>query len=213
MPNEPTDAEVIRAAIESKLLDLHTSLPARVKSYNDATQTADVVPVIRRAVRKRDGSVAHEDLPTIHNVPVMWHEGGGFSVRLPLAPGDHVWLIFSEAATAQWRATGQVSQPGDLRRHDLSYAAAIPAGHPVKGSLPAGVPGSAWARTPGDFHFAANPLLSQYVALANKVNEALAALQNHADTHVHPTAMGPSGVASPTLGALDDVSAAHLKAD
>jgi hypothetical protein len=212
MPGEPTDAEVIRAALEAKLLELHTSLPARVKSYNSALQTVDAVPVIKRAIRRRDGSVAHESLPVIHNVPVMWHEGGGFSMQLPLSAGDHVWLIFSEAATAQWRATGQVSEPGDLRRHDLSYAAAIPAGHPVAGSLLPPPPGHAMITTPSDFHFG-NPLLSQYVALANLVNAALTALQTHADTHVHPTAMGPSGVATPTLGALADVSASHLKAD
>src|SRR5690606_9500894 len=87
---DPTDAEVIRLALEARLLDLHTSLPARVKTYNPVTQTVDAVPVIRRAIRRRDGSVAHEDLPTIYNVPVMWHEGGGFSIQLPLAAGDHV---------------------------------------------------------------------------------------------------------------------------
>jgi hypothetical protein len=126
MAREPSLPEVLTAAIDARLLDLHTCLPGRVQGYNPATQTADVVPVVKRAVATSDGSTKHEDLPVIHNVPVVFPRGGGCSIQFPLSAGDHVWLMFSEAAMAHWRSTGQISAPGDLRRHDLSYPVALP---------------------------------------------------------------------------------------
>jgi hypothetical protein len=173
---EPTDAQIIRAALDARLLDVHTSMPAVVRAYNPALQTVDAEPVIKRAVPKSDGSTAHEKLPVVYHVPVCWIRGGGFSLQFPLAPGDHVLLNFSEAATAQWRATGQISEPGDLRRHELSYAFAHPGIAPVLRALLPPPPGAAKLETSGDLHIG-NPLLTQYVALANLVSLQLEALK------------------------------------
>lgn len=126
MSLEPTLAEVISGAIDSRLLDAHTALPGRIKSYDATTQTAEVVPVIRNAAPRKDGGIALEDLPVIPNVPIAWPRGGGYYLHFPIAPGDHVLLVFSEAAIGQWRATGETSEPGDVRRHSLSYPFAIP---------------------------------------------------------------------------------------
>lgn len=207
--SEPTLAEVIRAAIDSRLLDMHTCIPATVVTYNPLTQTVDAQPAIKRSVEKRDGSYAHEKLPIVMNVPVMWQRGGGFALRLPLATGDTVWLVFSEAATAQWRTTGQVSEPGDLRRFDLSYAAAFPGGHPATSPVTTPVPpGAAHVETPGDFIFG-NPVAAQYVALSTLVEAAIAAA---IAAHTHPTAMGPSGNGV-LAGSVLPTAASHLKAD
>jgi len=97
-----------------------------VKSYDAATQTAEVVPVVRSAAPNLDGSTTPEDLPVIPNVPVAWPRAGGYYLHFPLTVGDHVLLVFSEAAIAQWRGSGETSDPGDLSRHDLSYPFAIP---------------------------------------------------------------------------------------
>jgi hypothetical protein len=127
MASEPTIPELVREAIENRLLDLHTALPGRIESYDAAKQTAEVKPLVKRAAPKSDGGVVLEDLPVCPNVPVCWPGGGGYAIHLPLAAGDTVWLIFSEGATGQVRETGEVSPPGDLRRHSLGYAFAIPA--------------------------------------------------------------------------------------
>jgi hypothetical protein len=123
---QPSLAEVIRTAIDSRLLDVHTALPGRVKSYDATTQSAEVVPVIRNAAPRDDGGSELEDLPVIPNVPIAWPRGGGYYLHFPIAPGDHVLLVFSEAAIGQWRESGELSEPGDLTRHDLSYPFAIP---------------------------------------------------------------------------------------
>ncbi len=122
---EPDLAQLILDAIDSRLLDVHTSITGRVQTYNATKQVADVVPCVKRAYLDADGGVVHEDLPVIPNVPVMWPRGGGFALHFPLKAGDHVELFFQEAAIASWRDTGDVCEPGDLRRHSLSYPIAI----------------------------------------------------------------------------------------
>jgi hypothetical protein len=128
---EPSQVEVLREALRSFALDVHTSIPGRVERYDAAKQVADVLPMIRRAVPKADGSYTYETLPVLPSVPVAWTRGGGYYMHFPLAPGDFVWLNFSEVGTAHWRETGDVSPPGDLTRHSLSYPVAHPVVAPV----------------------------------------------------------------------------------
>jgi hypothetical protein len=129
-------AELIRSALDSRLLDVHTSLPGRVKAYDAATQTADIEIVVNRAEADSKGRTVSEVFPVIPNVPIAWARGGGYSMQFPLSAGDHVWLLFSEASTAQWRVSGEVSDPGDLERHGLSYPIALPCIAPDAEALP-----------------------------------------------------------------------------
>jgi hypothetical protein len=126
MPLEPTWQEIISEAIESRLLELHTAIPGKVVSYDASTQTAEVTPVVQRAEPREDGGNTLTPLPSIPNVPVQWPRGGGYALHFPLKAGDHVLLVFSEAAIGHWRASGELAPPGDLRRHSLGYPVAIP---------------------------------------------------------------------------------------
>jgi hypothetical protein len=101
-----------------------------------AKQTPEVEISVREPVVDEDGAVATEALPLISDVPVLWPGGGGFHVHLPLAAGDHVLLVFSDLATGVWRSSGQQSDPGDLRRHHLSYCFAIPCVRPDSSPIP-----------------------------------------------------------------------------
>lgn len=133
---EPTQAEIIREALDSRLLDVHVALPARVESYDPATLTVEVLPMVRRAILDTENKIAHEDIPKIPNVPVLFPNSTAFSATWPLQKGDFVLLVFNEAAIGQWRETGDISNPGDIRRHDLSYPVAIPGIKPKTGTTP-----------------------------------------------------------------------------
>lgn len=123
----PTDDDVIRGWIEHHLADVHTAMPARVQSYDAATQTATLVPLVRHAVMLGDGSVEREELPVLPAVPVLWPRFGGHFIAGALAAGDVVLVVFCESDTGPWRAgSGDVSNPADLRRHSLSHGVAIP---------------------------------------------------------------------------------------
>lgn len=126
MGAEPTLTEIVRLAIESKLLDVHVSLPCRVESYDPATITVEALPMVRRAIEDADGKIQHEELPPIPNVPVLFPSSSAFSGAWPLVPGDFVLVVFCSSAIGSWRESGDIADPVDLRRHDLSHAVAIP---------------------------------------------------------------------------------------
>jgi hypothetical protein len=122
----PEQAEVIEEAIESKLLDVHTSLPGVVQSYNSTTQTADIELQIRRTLEDENGELTFEDLPVLQNVRVRFSRSSTYFVAFPLVPGDTGDVFFSEAPTGQWRAVSGVAYPDDVGRHTLSGAVFYP---------------------------------------------------------------------------------------
>ncbi len=220
MPLEPTFPEVLEAVIKSRLLELHTAIPGKVVSYDAATQTAEVAPVVLRAEPKEDGGNTLTPLPSIPNVPVSWHRGGGAALTMPLAAGDHVLLIFNEAAIGHWRASGELAPPGDLRRHSLGYPYAVPGGAPESQALTdAAGPGEV-VLTVGDNVFRVGGASAEMVALADLVQQALDKIQQTFDLHTHPVpgvTAGPAAVvASPTatlIATLGPVAATKLKAE
>lgn len=110
--------------------DLHTALPGRVESYDASAQVADVTPLVRRVLRRNDGSRVASPMPTIRAVPIAWPRAGDWFVHMPLAAGDVVLLVFCERDFARWRATGEISDPIDTRQHHLAHAIAYPGVYP-----------------------------------------------------------------------------------
>lgn len=220
MPLEPDLTEVLDEVLESWALDLHTAIPGKIKSYDAAKQTAEVIVQVRTQTPKEDGSLQAEEAPVLPNVPVQWPRGGGYALHFPLAPGDFVLLVFSEAAIGHWRETGQLSDPGDLRRHSISYPVAIPGIAPNAGKLTDAPTGEA-VLTVGAGVFRVGGASAEMVALANLVQQALDALQQAFDEHEHTvattgTAAAQSGTAAPVtspVGQLGPVAATKLRAE
>ena len=126
-PPYPTELDGERARREVHELEQHVAIPGRVERYDAATQIADVLPLVRHPVPQPDGSYALEDLPVVPSVPVIFPRVGRMFVSLPIAPGDTVQLLVNTAAIGHWRAgSGDVTDPGDLRRQHLAHAVAIP---------------------------------------------------------------------------------------
>lgn len=215
MAREPSLAELLRTAIESRLADVHTSLPGRVKTYNPATQKADIEIVLRRAETGASGATVHETYPVIPNVPIAWPRGGGYSMQFPLSVGDHVWLSFSESCMAQWRVSGDLSIPGDLRRHDLSYPIAIPCIAPDAETLPSAA-GGALVTTPAGGALSVSEAggAPEPVAIASKVMANLNALKTAltSATYVNSGGTPTTLVISPAI-MLEDVGSENLKAE
>lgn len=122
----PEIAEVIEAAIESALIDVHTALPGKVQAYDAATQTATIELQVKRTLPKADGTYATEDLPVLENVPVQFLRVAAFAVTVPVAAGDFGFVIFSEMSIDQWRSKGANTSPGDIGRHTLTGAVFLP---------------------------------------------------------------------------------------
>ncbi len=120
--------QALRTALEGFGLDLHTGFPARVRSFDHATQTCEVEPLIRRVLPATDDDEADatEALPILQSVPILYPRGGGFAMSWPLTAGDVVYVVVAESDLSQWFFSGEVSDPGIGTRHGLSGAIAIP---------------------------------------------------------------------------------------
>jgi hypothetical protein len=208
MSNErsPTLAQVLRAAIDQALDDVHVMLPGRVEKYDAASQTASVKPVLKRRLKLQGDSELVEALPVIPRVPIVFPRAGGFFVSFPIAPGDFVMLVFSERSLDKWlQGNGGDTDPDDFRRHDLSDAVAIPGLYPNSAALSdAHAANMALGKDAGgpqihfdgtNVHLGAYPA-ADFLAKATPTESRLAALENAIATHVHGGVMpGPSSVA------------------
>lgn len=126
-PPYPTERDLADAREEQFELRHHVAYPGRVQAYYPETQTADVVPLIRQQVPQPDGSYVMEELPVVPSVPVIFPRVGAWFLSFPIAPNDTVQLLVNTSAIGHWRVgSGDVTDPGDLRRQHLSHAVAIP---------------------------------------------------------------------------------------
>lgn len=123
----PTLEQVIKNAIEGRLVEVHTSLPGVIISYDPATQTCSAQPSIQRK------NVAGETfmIPVINNVPVVHPRSGKAIVHFPLKAGDKVLLVFAERSIDIWKSQGGAPHPQDTRKHQYSDAVAIPGLYPI----------------------------------------------------------------------------------
>lgn len=128
MSQRPRDlAGLLRDAMEARLSDLHVSLPAEVKAYDNDAQTVDVQPLVKRVTTDPDtGADLAESFPQINAVPVAFPRSGDAFMSFPIQPGDTVLLIFCERSIDQWQAKGGEQDPGFKALHHISFAVAIP---------------------------------------------------------------------------------------
>jgi len=121
---EITLAELISDGIESYLLDHFHALPARVDAFdwNNGSPVVKVTPLIKRMIPDGAGNYIEESLTQLQDVPVKYYRCGKFASVFHLEKGDQGALYFADQNLGTWRATGNVSAPGDIRRHGLDGA-------------------------------------------------------------------------------------------
>ncbi|MGH7249508.1 MAG: Gp138 family membrane-puncturing spike protein, partial [Minisyncoccia bacterium] len=118
MTKTPTLAQLLKQAMNNRLLDMHTALIAKVESYHIAMQQVNVSPVLKRPLPTLDDESAEEQLPMICDVPVLFPRANGFFISFPIKPGDLVQVIFNEKIGLQ----GAVAIPGVYADSPLSDA-------------------------------------------------------------------------------------------
>ncbi len=122
----PEFEDLIAEAIRSAMLSVNVALPGVVVTYDAATKTAKVQPLVKRPIETSEGRLRYESWPPIQNVPVMFRGGASFSEHFPLAAGDAVDLIFQDFSFAGWRQSGKESEAHDTHNHGPSYPIAVP---------------------------------------------------------------------------------------
>lgn len=126
MSDVPTLGTLLEAMRDSTMRSIRVCAPARIESYDSATQSCSVQPLIY------DGELDEDDirqvvrLPVITNVPVMHVGGNGFQITVPVAVGDTVLILFTDRSLDRWLARGGEVDPGTDQTHHMSDAIAIP---------------------------------------------------------------------------------------
>lgn len=135
MPNlNQTLTRVISDAIESVLSDIHTCLPGKIESFDSTTGLARVVPLLKRKYVKETAAI---NLPVISGVPVVFPRAGSAWIRLPIAAGDYVLLVFAERSIDKWIEKGGSVDPEDPAKFSLNDAVAIPGIYPKPDAMEA----------------------------------------------------------------------------
>jgi hypothetical protein len=227
----PSLSELLNASVTQAFDGFFVALPGRVEKYISATQTADIKPLLKRAVIDQDGGEDVEELPVIPNVPILFMRTSQFFLSLPLSVGDNVLLLFCDRSIDGYMgSTGAVDlDPVDLRQHNISDAVAIPGFFPIsrgikdviEGDMVLGKEKGIQVRCKG----ATNTVevtssglpnaLGGFVALAALVATELTKIQTALNTHVHSgvtTGVGTSGTAAPVYTPAS-VASTNLKAD
>lgn len=124
-PLKPSLGEWFNGAAEILKGKIRGAMPGRVEKYDAAKQFAKVKPLLQALQRNADGSTTSVSLPVVNNVPVLFPQGGGLQLRLPVAKGDIVLLVFCDRSLDKWKSKGGEVDPVDLRQHHLSDAVAI----------------------------------------------------------------------------------------
>jgi len=121
MKQVPSLAELLKQAIENRLLDVHTALIGRVEKYDASTQLADIQPTLK-------------DLPLLVDVPVLFPRAGGFFISFPIQIGDFIQVIFNETSIDDF-LTESASKIDSASRFNLQGAVAIPGIYPLSKAI------------------------------------------------------------------------------
>lgn len=188
----PTLAHLLKTAIEHRLLDVHTALIAKVERYDAEQQLVDVAPVLKRSINTLDGEWAHESLPMLCDVPVLFPRAGGFFISFPIQPGDYVQVIFNESSIEAW-LTDNAPSIALNQRFTLEGAVALPGVFPLTKTLSGahtanlvlGRDGGVQIHIDNETIRLGSAEAHEPLAIASKVKEELDRIKASFNTHTH----------------------------
>lgn len=112
-------------ALEGWQSGIWTALPCIIVSFDAVAMTCVAQPTIQGNIRRPDGSFENVNMPLLLDVPVIFPNGGGFSLTFPIAAGDEALVVFSSRCIDSWWQLGDIHPQSELRMHDLSDGFAI----------------------------------------------------------------------------------------
>lgn len=120
------DNQIYENLINEAMFRTRCCIPCVIQSYNKNKRTVECQPAIREKIINEDGSVQYVNLPILVNVPVAFPSCGLFEIELPIVSGDECLVLFSDLSIDNFWLKGNVQNPIEVRRHDLSDGIAIP---------------------------------------------------------------------------------------
>lgn len=118
---------VLEAAFEAFLQNVHTSMPGRITEFDTTTNRATVRPLVQFAHVLEDETDQTDTIADIHDVPVLYPINASGGMTYPVGVGDDVFLHFASCSLSKIKTKGGITDPGDARRNHISDAVAYPA--------------------------------------------------------------------------------------
>jgi hypothetical protein len=118
MPETPTLHNILSRLISSGMAKIRVAGPAKIISYDSATQTAEVEPQLKLT--------EDDEIPNLTNIPVLWPRGGDGYLVFPIETDDFGLLITCDLDIGTWREKGEQVPPGDLGRNELAFSVLFP---------------------------------------------------------------------------------------
>lgn len=106
--------------------NMRCCIPCIVQSYDADNGTVECQPAVRERIINQNEEIEYLNLPLLTNVPVVFPSNSKYSVTFPLAKGDECLVLFSDLSIDNFWEKGNVQNPIEDRRHDLSDGIAIP---------------------------------------------------------------------------------------
>lgn len=120
------DSQLYEDIIKKVGFNLRCCIPGIIQSYDSIHNTATIQPAIREEIVNDDNMVQYVNLPILVNVPILFHSCGSGSIKFRLKQGDECLVLFSDLSYDNFWKSGNVQNPIEVRRHDLSDGLAIP---------------------------------------------------------------------------------------
>jgi len=214
-PNLPDDDlgtlpldEVVREAIDARLLSVYVAQPGRITEVT-TEQTVNVQLLLQT---RGLGASDPQDRPILQRVPVAMPMGQGYSIKYPLTVGDLGLVLFADRSIDAYLASdgSQTVDPADARLHSVNDAIFLP-GLPTSSQnttdgttdlvLSAGAGGATQVRLRADGKLQLKNGSQDLLALVDQTLTALQAAQAM-------TAFGPAPLDPATLQQLGQLQTA-----
>lgn len=121
-----SDEQLYDSIIKKVNFNIRCCIPGIVQSYNRANNTAEIQPAIREEIVNEDNSVSYVNLPLLINVPIMFPKCAKGGLSFPITQNDECLVFFSDLSYDNFWKSGDIQNPVEVRRHDLSDGIAIP---------------------------------------------------------------------------------------
>jgi hypothetical protein len=114
--------ELLRQTVWGILADVWTAVPCTIAKFDPATGTADVNLVWPLLVDQKDGTQKLKQCSKLPKCPVIFMQGGGFTIFAPPKVGQEALAIFAQRSIDDWWVNSGVQPRHDLRQFSKNDA-------------------------------------------------------------------------------------------
>lgn len=117
--------ERINRMLEAIQFNMHVAIPCVVQKFDKVTRTVECQPTVRERMVDENNKISYIQYPVLVNVPVCFPQTTNSGITFPIKRGDECIVIFQDVSIDNWWLKGNVQNPVEQRRHDLSDGIAI----------------------------------------------------------------------------------------